>query len=104
MISISREGLSTRIYGSCNRATTCKSIFSGPIPAVTATNWFSGGSNQFQEITAGSLKIDNQVSQLVQAMATYSANNPGFDPTSPSISAVPNDTSLQNTVAAAWHA
>jgi hypothetical protein len=76
----------------------------GTNTSVTATNWFSSGSNQFQEITAGSLKIDSQVSQLVQAMATYSANNSGFDPTSPNISAIPNNTSLQNSLAAAWHA
>ncbi len=31
-----------------------------------------------QEITAGGLKIDSQISQLVQAMATYSANNTGL--------------------------
>jgi hypothetical protein len=52
---------------------------------------------------AGGLKIDNQVSQLVQAMATYSANNPGFDPTASSIHTIPNDTNLQSSVAAAWH-
>jgi hypothetical protein len=43
------------------------------------------------------------VTQLVQAMATYSASNPGFNPTSPSISAVPNDTGLQSALSAAWH-
>jgi hypothetical protein len=75
----------------------------GTNTSVTTTGWFSSSANQLQEISAGSLKIDSQVSQLVQAMATYAANNPGFDPTSPSISAVPNDTSLQNSLAAAWH-
>jgi hypothetical protein len=49
------------------------------------------------------LKLDSQVSQLVQAMAIYSANNPGFDPASPSISSLPSDASLQNAVAATWH-
>jgi hypothetical protein len=76
----------------------------GTSTGVTATGWFSGSANQFQEITAGGLNIDTQVSQLVQAMATYSANNPGFDPTSSSHTAVPTDASLQNSVAAAWHA
>lgn len=47
---------------------------------------------------------DGQVSQLVQAMATYAANNPGFDPTSSSIHTVPNDAGLQSTMSAAWHA
>jgi uncharacterized repeat protein (TIGR03803 family) len=75
----------------------------GTNTSVTATGWFSSSANQLQEITAGSLKIDNQVSQLVQAMATYSANNPGFDPTSSSIGTVPNDPGLQNSLAAAWH-
>jgi hypothetical protein len=57
-----------------------------------------------QEITAGGLKIDSQISQLVQAMATYAANNPGFDPTSSSLQTVPNEAGLQNAIAAAWHA
>ena len=67
------------------------------------SGWFSSSANQLQEITAGGLRIDSQVQQLVQAMATYAANNTGFDPTSPSLGAVPNDTSLQNSLAAAWH-
>ena len=71
---------------------------------VTVNNWFSGGSNQLQEITAGGLKIDSQISQLVQAMATYSASQSGFDPTSSSVSAVPNDSGLQATLASSWHA
>jgi hypothetical protein len=71
---------------------------------VTVNNWFSGSSNQLQEITAGGLKIDRQISQLVQAMAAYSASHSGFDPTSSSVSAVPNDSSLQATLASSWHA
>jgi hypothetical protein len=38
---------------------------------VTVNGWFSSSSNQLQEITAGGLKLDSQISQLVQAMATY---------------------------------
>ena len=76
----------------------------GTNTSVTATNWFSSSSNQLQEITAGGLKIDSQVSQLVQAMATYSADNSGFDPTASSIHTVPNDGGLQPAMAAAWHA
>jgi hypothetical protein len=75
----------------------------GTNTSVTVDGWFSSSSNQLQEITAGGLKIDSQISQLVQAMATYSANNSGFNPTSPSIAAVPSDTGLQNSLAAAWH-
>jgi Ca2+-binding RTX toxin-like protein len=71
---------------------------------VNVAGWFNGGSNQLQEITAGGLKIDSEISQLVQAMATYGANNPGFDPTSPSLTTVPNDPGLRSAMAAAWHA
>ena len=71
---------------------------------VDVSGWFASGNNQLQEISAGGLKIDSQVSQLVQAMATHSANKPGFDPTTPGVGSVPNDTTLQNAVAAAWHA
>ena len=67
----------------------------------TVSNWFAPTGNQPLEIIAGGLKLDNQVAQLVQAMATYSSNNPGFNPVA--ASQVPNDTALQNTIAAAWH-
>ncbi|WP_145984416.1 calcium-binding protein [Bradyrhizobium nitroreducens] len=76
----------------------------GTTTSATISNWFSGSAGALQEITAGGLKIDGQISQLVQAMATYSANNTGFDPTSASIHVLPNDTALQGTVSAAWHA
>ncbi|WP_342724633.1 calcium-binding protein [Bradyrhizobium sp. B097] len=70
---------------------------------VNIAGWFNGGASQLQEINAAGLKIDSQISQLVQAMATYSASNAGFDPTSSSITTIPNDASLQNAVGAAWH-
>ena len=71
---------------------------------VTIDNWFGSVGNQLVEITAGSLKLDSQVAQLVQAMATYSANNPGFDPTASGNTQAPNDPTLQAAIAAAWHA
>ncbi|MCS3761248.1 calcium-binding protein [Bradyrhizobium centrosematis] len=71
---------------------------------TTISNWFSGSAGALQEITAGGLKIDSQISQLVQAMATYSANHAGFDPANPTIQALPNDTMLQSAVTASWHA
>ena len=55
----------------------------GPIGEMATPSWFSSSSNQLEEITAGGMKLDSQVSQLVQAMATYSASNSGFDPTAP---------------------
>ena len=75
----------------------------GTQTSVTVNDWFSGSSGALQEITAGGLKIDGQISQLVQAMASYSADNPGFDPASSSIHSLPSDSGLQNAVAAAWH-
>src|SRR5207253_4583622 len=76
----------------------------GTTTQVDVSGWFSNATNQLQEITAGGLKIDSQISQLVQAMATYSAANPGFDPTAATIHTLPNDSALQSSVGAAWHA
>jgi hypothetical protein len=66
--------------------------------------WFNSGNQASEIFTAGGLKLDNQISQLVQAMAAYSGSNAGFDPTASTVHQIPNDTALQNTVAAAWHA
>ena len=68
---------------------------------VTVNNWFSSPSSDLTEITAGGMELDSQVAQLVQAMATYSASNPGFNPTT--TAQAPNDPALQSTIAAAWH-
>jgi hypothetical protein len=65
-------------------------------------DWFSYGLNQGPEIAAGAVNIDSQVSQLVQAMATYSANNSGFDPTASSVHAIPNDSGVQASMAPPW--
>jgi hypothetical protein len=70
---------------------------------VDVSGWLAASSNQLQEITAGGLKIDSQISQLVQAMATYSADNPGFNPTTAGTTTAPNDAGLQTAIAAAWH-
>jgi hypothetical protein len=70
---------------------------------VTVANWFGSGNHPLQEITAGGLKLDGQISQLVQAMATYSAGNPGFDATASGVHTLPNDTGIQTAMAAAWH-
>jgi hypothetical protein len=77
----------------------------GTTDSVTVAGWFAGNARaQTQSIvdTTDSLKIDTQVSQLVSAMATYSAAHAGFDPTQ--ASQMPNDPNLQSAVAAAWHA
>ncbi len=71
---------------------------------VTITNWFATGDAYAQvgEIEAGGLKLDTQVATLVQAMATFSAANAGFNPQTASVTA-PSDTTLQTAIAAAWH-
>ena len=76
----------------------------GTSTSTTIGNWFSGGSSALQQITAGGLKIDSQISQLVQAMATYSFNNTGFDPSNSAIHSLPNNSTLQAAIGAAWHA
>ena len=69
---------------------------------VTVAGWFGGAGAQLAEITAGGMKIDSGVSQLVQAMATFSSTHAGFDPTT--ATQAPSDTALQNTIATSWHA
>lgn len=73
----------------------------GTTNQLTVPNWITAGGNQPLEITAGGLKLDGEVSQLVQAMATYSSGNPAFNPTAASQS--PTDSALQGAIAAAWH-
>ncbi|WJR75854.1 hypothetical protein [Bradyrhizobium sp. NP1] len=73
----------------------------GTNSSVTVSSWFSNPSSQLNEITAGGMKLDSQVAQLVQAMATYKSNNPGFDPAA--ASQMPNETTLQGAIASAWH-
>ena len=71
---------------------------------ATIAGWFNSGNQASEIFTAGGLKLDSQISQLVQAMAAYSGSHTGFDPTASNVHQIPNDTTLQNTVAAAWHA
>lgn len=70
---------------------------------VTVTDWFAGNARaQVESIhTADGLKLDSQVSQLVQAMASFSASHGSFDPSQ--AIAMPSDTVLQTTIAASWH-
>jgi len=74
----------------------------GTTNQVTVSNWFGATGNRLAEITAGSVKLDSQVAQLVQAMATYSASHAGFDPTT--ATQMPTDAALQSTIASSWHA
>ena len=75
----------------------------GTSDQLTIKGWFSGNARaQVASFdTADGLKLDTQVEQLVTAMATYSANNPTFNPVT--ATQMPTDTSLQNAIASAWH-
>jgi hemolysin type calcium-binding protein/hemolysin type calcium binding protein len=70
---------------------------------LTVSGWYAGNARaQVQSIDAGDdLKLDSQLQQLVAAMATFSANNAGFDPTQ--VAQMPTDQTLQTAITAAWH-
>jgi len=71
---------------------------------MTVAGWFDPTApSQLNDIaTSGGSKLDHSaVAQLVQAMASYSAGNPGFDPTA--ATQAPNDAGLQTAIAASWH-
>ncbi|MFA8329355.1 beta strand repeat-containing protein [Burkholderia ubonensis] len=79
----------------------------GTTTSATIQNWFGSSYSALAELTvaggaSGNATLDTQVNQLIQAMATFSENNPGFDPTSsanPSIT----DPTLLAAVNTAWH-
>lgn len=68
---------------------------------ITVLEWFDMDRRRLQDIRAGGLEVDSGVSQLVQAMATYSTNNASFNPTL--ATQAPTDAALQSAIAAAWH-
>jgi Ca2+-binding RTX toxin-like protein len=76
----------------------------GTTKALTVAGWFAGNSSAQVDhfATSDELKLDSGLTQLVNAMATFSANNPGFNPTT--ATQMPNDATLQNVIASAWHA
>jgi Ca2+-binding RTX toxin-like protein len=79
----------------------------GSSTSATVQNWFSSTRNQLSDLTlnggsGGASTLDTQINLLVQAMATYSGNNAGFDPTSLSNPVVTDPTVLA-AVNAAWH-
>ncbi len=74
----------------------------GTTDQIKIAGWYSAAGNQVASFNANSLKLDTQVAQLVTAMASYATAHTGFNPTT--ASAMPTDTTLQNAIAAAWHA
>jgi RTX calcium-binding nonapeptide repeat (4 copies) len=77
----------------------------GTQDSVTLSGWYgSNSSAQVQSVnTSDGLKIDSLLQQLVSAMATFSGNNPGFDPTASGNTQAPSDTTLQAAITSSWH-
>jgi Ca2+-binding RTX toxin-like protein len=76
----------------------------GTTNEATIAGWYANPSAQLAEIvTANGSMLDSQLNSLVSAMATFSAANPGFNPTSAANSQAPADATLQAAIAAAWH-
>lgn len=70
---------------------------------VTVAGWFANSSSALSQITTSNgWVIDGQVSQLVQAMASYSSAHAGFD-TQTGGPQVPTDAALQAAIAGSWH-
>jgi hypothetical protein len=76
---------------------------SGVNNSVTVSNYFTDPRSPVvgSFVTGDGSQLNTQVEQLVTAMASYSAGNPGFDPTTATM--MPNDRALQAAVLAAWH-
>jgi hypothetical protein len=74
----------------------------GTSDSVTVDNWYGSSTAKLGDFRlADNSVLDSSLAQLVQAMATYSASNPGFDPTA--TSQAPSDTTLQNAITSSWH-
>jgi len=79
----------------------------GTSTKATVQDWFAQDSSKLAAISvaggdSGDVTIDTQLNQLIQAMASYSAANPGFDPTNTSQSQI-TDPSLLAQVTGDWH-
>ena len=74
----------------------------GSSDQIKVDNWFSSNGAALSEIklSDGNM-LDAQLNQLVSAMATFAVSNPSFNPAT--ATQMPNDPSLQSTIAAAWH-
>ena len=70
---------------------------------IKVSNWYgtNAGAKVQTIATADGLKLDNQIAQLVQAIATFQSAHPIFNPTT--TTSMPTDTTLQNAIAASWH-
>lgn len=74
----------------------------GTQDSVTVSNWYGNDRAQVQTFAlADGMRIDSQIAQLVSAMATYSAANPGFDPSL--ATSMPTDAALTSAIGSSWH-
>jgi Ca2+-binding RTX toxin-like protein len=74
----------------------------GTKDSVTISNWYSGSAYDLESFaTTDGSKLDSQIAKLVSAMASYAANHTSFNPIT--ATTMPTDTTLQTTIASAWH-
>ncbi len=74
----------------------------GSADSMTVAGWYSNNYSQLKEIkTADGSMIDSHLANLVQAMATFSSLHSAFNPVT--ATQFPTDSTLQTTLAAAWH-
>jgi autotransporter passenger strand-loop-strand repeat protein/YD repeat-containing protein len=66
-------------------------------------DWFAWGDDakQWDDMTAGGIKIDSDLSKLVNAMAAYDPENPGFNPGA--VAQMPDAQTLHSQIAASIH-
>ncbi|WP_081062565.1 calcium-binding protein [Burkholderia cepacia] len=79
----------------------------GTSTEATIQNWFGSSADPLRELSlsggpGGSRVLDGQINQLIQAMAAFSANHPGFDPTSAANLSI-TDAPLLSVVNSSWH-
>ncbi len=80
----------------------------GTTKQVVLQNWYSNAYSQVSEIVddAG-LKLDTSLSNLITAMATFAANNSGFNPQTTMNTSLSNTsyygTTLASAVTSSWH-
>ncbi|HEY7580690.1 MAG TPA: hypothetical protein VH855_24120, partial [Acetobacteraceae bacterium] len=75
----------------------------GSQSTITVQDWSGANPSAILAFIKGGdgFRIDTQIDQLVGAMATYSADNPGFSPAT--ATQMPTDPTLQNALQSAWH-
>jgi serralysin len=66
---------------------------------ITISDW-QHHQGALKEISAGSAQLTNKISSLINAMATFTANNAGFDPETAAL--MPQDAALRDALASAW--